>query len=93
LDEKINLFDFGEAELQSRVDPRKNLRSTDEVSRIHDSNVGRHFSPSLSLSLSSLLLLLDAVLCSVNGSFSKKQRWHIYGEWSGSFSNSKSPYW
>lgn len=45
----LNLFDFRETELESGVDPSQNLRSANKVSRIHDPNVGRHFSVSLSL--------------------------------------------
>lgn len=30
--------------MQSRIDPRENLRSADEVSGIHHPDIGRHFS-------------------------------------------------
>ena len=40
--EKENLFDFGEAEMESGVDPSQDLRSTDEVSGIHHTNIRRH---------------------------------------------------
>ena len=33
-----NLFDFGDIEMESGVDPSKNLRSSDEISRIHHSD-------------------------------------------------------
>lgn len=40
--EKENLFDFGEAEMESGVDPSQDLRSSDEVSPVHHTDVRRH---------------------------------------------------
>lgn len=40
---KLNLFDFGEIELKSWIDPSEYLRSTNEVCSVHNSNVCRHF--------------------------------------------------
>ena len=39
-----NLFNFGEIKVESGVDPWKDLRSANKVSRIHDSNTWSHFS-------------------------------------------------
>lgn len=39
---KEDLFDFGEIEMEGGVDPSKNLRSADEICRIHHPDIRRH---------------------------------------------------
>lgn len=42
-EEVWNLFNSGEIEMKSGVDPSEDLRSTDEISRIHHPDIRRHF--------------------------------------------------
>ena len=89
------LFDFWEIELKGGVDPSQNLRSANEVSRIHDPNVGRHFlwlvlcfsnslPSSLSFSCAYTPWLLTAIWTQ------DEKRWNLKGGKSGCFTNLKS---